>query len=45
MSTLTMKQAKILNLLKKAENCVERLEQVRRELEDSLSEKNMKKAA
>lgn len=45
MATLTMKQIKVLNLLKKAENCVERLEKARRELEYSLFKQEMKKAA
>ena len=43
MTTLTMNQVKVLNLLKKAEDCVERLEKVRKEFEYSLLKKEMKK--
>ena len=45
MTTLTMNQVKVLNLLEKAEDCVERLEKVRKEFEYSLLKKEMKKVA
>ena len=45
MTTLTMNQVKVLNLLKKAEDCVGRLEKVRKEFEYSLLKKEMKKVA
>lgn len=45
MNTLTIKQVKILNLLKKAQDCADALSAVRAKLENDLAQYSLKEAA